>query len=239
MFQFTLPGQGRLATARQLHNDALTFMARKRFDKALANLTEALRLRRAVLLPSDEMIIATMELLAHVHQLVGNRKEALDLQREIVTQKQARLGAHHPDVAESTAKLADLQAALGYVQDAARSNEQVWHNRTVTRAEAFLADFEQLMGTWRLPDHVLASVDPDSLDARRRQLDLATRADVRGDIQTASRRACWRRRRTARRWTKAWRRGASTRASSATSPWTRRSRACWPTRGRKRRRTTC
>ena len=183
MLQHTVPGQGRMAHARHLHTDALTHMAKKRFDKAISSLEEALRLRRSVLLPSDEIIICTLELLAHNHRLVGNKTTAMHLYAEIVTQKQARLGYNHPDVAEAAATLADLQRELGHLVDAAKTSEMVWKNRTVSRAEAFLEDFESLMESLKLPDHVLAQVDPDSMDARRRQLDMTTRADVRGDLQ--------------------------------------------------------
>ncbi len=138
-------GQDNLTQAKRLHTAAIDFYRRQDILKATQNITEALRLRRAVLPESHPQIVATEEFLINLFHQQGLFDQELAHLRRLYHLKKLRFGRLHVETEQTMLQLADLLAQLG---DKAESDDlfsEVWRMRAMPSTQRQSRDFDDVL----------------------------------------------------------------------------------------------
>jgi tetratricopeptide (TPR) repeat protein len=93
------------------HNDA-------RYDLALVEYRESLRIERAAYGNEDPDVAATLHHMGHVYYLQGQYERALEKYRESLRMKQAAYGNEHPEVAATSHSMGNVYSEQGHYERA-------------------------------------------------------------------------------------------------------------------------
>ncbi len=114
------------ALANSLVSLAGALLRMNAYDAADSAATEALEIRRRVLLPGDDRIAGALSMRARVLHARGQSADAVALWREVLGMQVERLGEDHQVVANTQNSLALLFQDMGRLDEAATLMRQSW-----------------------------------------------------------------------------------------------------------------
>lgn len=195
MYQFTGQGQDLLAQARQLHTDSNDARFRRNYDKAVALLEHAYKLRRTALISPHPILTATVDSIAHLYQEMGRFQEWREYAKVAVEEKVGMLGELHVETQSSLDNLHDACVACGDFDGAALARERSWKAKTSTLgikdetmpAEGLIGDIERMLEYWRKkqPSIRRTAADDTELESRLRVHDGPMNVDRQAAVAAA------------------------------------------------------
>jgi Arc/MetJ-type ribon-helix-helix transcriptional regulator len=165
MNEWTKQGQGRLATARARHNDGLDALARNETRKAAEYFAEALRIRETVVMPNHPLCIATLDILTNMVLRNGDKAAGKEMLLKLYDRQRERFGPNHHETEATLQRLVTHLNEMGDSYGAERFSEELWRIRTASRASILEADFDRLLASLPLPEHVKARMPTSILGA--------------------------------------------------------------------------
>jgi hypothetical protein len=139
-------GQDNLLQAKRLHTTAIDHYRHHDLPRATHNMTEALRLRRAVLPESHPQVVASEEFLINLYHQQGLHAPQATHLRRLLAMKKKRFGRFHVETEQTMTQLADLLQTLGEKEEAEQLAAEVWRMRAMPSTQRQASDFDDALG---------------------------------------------------------------------------------------------